>query len=147
MKKRLKDLYNSLKTACTTFTFIIFVVYLIANMFGKTEYPLVISSIPWVFLISLWFALSNLIFKIKKFDPIVRTLIHFVAYTLGFYFVAYVISKNANNGPKAFVFTIVFATLYVIAASAVFLILHFMNRKKNDKENYTPTFGNDKTKK
>ncbi|MBQ6702526.1 MAG: DUF3021 family protein [Clostridia bacterium] len=145
MKKYLKSFYSALKNACTAFTFIMFAVYFIAAILGRESITFPTNAITWVFLVSIWFAISNLVFEIKKLDLIVRTVLHFIAYTIGFYFVMHFLEefnkKNNNiNSSNAFVATIVFATLYIIVALAVFLILHFINRKKNEEEDYTPAF-------
>jgi large-conductance mechanosensitive channel len=98
-----------------------------------------------VFVISLWFAIANLLFHIKKLDIIVRTLLHFLAYTIGFYVVMHFIIEHNESAASAFVFTVVFVILYAIIAVSVFLVAHLINRKKNEEEDYTPAF--DKKKK
>ena len=140
MKKYFKDLLHAFRTACTTFTFIIFAVYFIVSILDKTTFPFPIKSIPWVFLVSIWFAFLNLVFEIKKLDLIVRTVLHFIAYTIGFYFVMHFIEDYNDNSSIAFVSTVLFATLYLIIALAIFLVNHLIHRKKNEEEDYTPAF-------
>lgn len=138
--KFLSSALNVLKNSCVIFTVIVFGFYILGNALESSEQVLTLINMFYLFLFSVWFALSNLLFKSKKLNTILSVFLHFLSTNFGFFFIFVYLPGNLNNKSRAFVLVLTFAFIYILIASIGLGISTLMNKKNNETEEYKPIY-------
>ncbi len=134
--KFLNKALNILKNSCVIFTIIVFGFYILGNALDSSEQVLTLTNMFYLFLFSIWFALSNLLFKSKKFSTILAVSLHFLSTNFGFFFIFVYLAGNLQNKSRAFVLVLCFAFIYILIAAAGLGVHALMNKKNNETEEY-----------
>ncbi|MBR5314840.1 MAG: hypothetical protein IKU45_05465 [Clostridia bacterium] len=142
--KTLTGALNILKNSCVIFTVIVFGFYILGNAIESSERVLTLTNMFYLYLFSLWFALSNLILRSKKINAILSVFLHFVSTNLGFFFVFVYLPGNLQNKSRAFILVLCFAFIYILVASVAFGINSVINKKKNENEEYKSVYEDSK---
>lgn len=142
--KFLKGILNILKTGCVIFTIIVFGFYILGNALDSSEQVLTLTNMFYLLLFSIWFALSNLLFKNKKINTILSVSLHFLSTNFGFFFIFVYLAGNLENKSRAFVLVLCFAFIYILVAAAGLGVHALMNKKKNETEEYKSIYEDSK---
>ncbi len=139
-----KNVYDVFKTGCMIFTFVVFSFYILGEIMSNTVKFLTLNTLSLLFLFSIWFAISNLLFKSKKLNLIIKVTLHYISTVIGFFVIFVWIPGNIENNSRAFLLTLVFSALYILVACAVLGIKFSVNRKNNEKSDYSSVYDNPK---
>ncbi len=95
------------------------------------------TGIGTILLFSFLASLANLLFGVKRFHPLLRTLLHMIALTADFALCFLVLGGYFRSaGTLAFMVLLIFAVLYLLIAIPSYVVFAVSGRKKNEAEKY-----------
>ena len=139
-KKILTKITNIFKNACVIFTFVVFAFYIMGAIASNALQTLTLPRMALVFLFSFWFAICNLFLRIKAMNIILRTALHFVSSTFGFYVIFLLIPGYTKNQSSSFALVIAFIIAYAIITAVYGLIKSALCKKSQQDEEYNSIY-------
>lgn len=128
--------------SCLFFTILCFVFSGVLSL-SKTEMSLPtinLNNLFQIFLFSLIFSASNLLFTSKKTKFGVSLLLHYLSFVANILIVFSFIGKHFESQKNALVMLIIFSLIYVIIAAIAATVRHFVVAKKNENKTYKRQF-------
>ena len=138
----LKSISEVIKQACVIFTCIVFAFYIFADITNGSNSVLTLKMLSLLFLAAIWFAMTDVLLVNKNLNIVLRVALHFISSTVGFYLIFIYLSGYAKKSSKSFILIIAFSIVYILIASVVLTIRHFIMKNKSEKEDYESIYDN-----
>lgn len=128
--------------ACLVFTVLCFIFSIIMNL-SETELQIPIIDLPnlvQIFLFSLMFSLSGLLFRMKKWKIGLKTVLHFACFLTNISIVFFLVGKHYSSAKGAFVILLIFGLIYIIVAAVVLTARYLLRKDENENKKYKRQF-------
>lgn len=130
--KFVKGLISLIKSGCVIFTIAVFTSFLFAELVSEASMILSLKAMFFIFLFSIWLAASNLLLTYKKFNYILRIVLHFIASFGGFFLICIYLYGILAVPKTAFFASLAYVLVYSVIVAAYLGIRAAINRNKSD---------------